>query len=67
MVPSSPNTLISMFGLIVFGLSLVSMVLNLLQSKMRSTYEGQKISTEGETIFGPALGIIQVWKDAFNI
>ncbi|VDN54549.1 unnamed protein product [Dracunculus medinensis] len=60
MVPSSPNTLISMFGLIVFGLSLVSMVLNLLQSKMRSTYEGQKISTEGETIFGPALGIIQV-------
>ncbi|VDM25840.1 unnamed protein product [Toxocara canis] len=39
LVPSSPHTLISMFGFIVFGLSLVSMVINLIQMKMLKTYD----------------------------
>lgn len=38
-MPSSPHTLISMFGFIVFGLSLVSMVINLIQMKMLKTYD----------------------------
>ncbi|CAB07375.3 Potassium channel domain-containing protein [Caenorhabditis elegans] len=39
LVPSSPRLLITMFGFILVGLSLVSMVINLLQAKMKSTYE----------------------------
>ncbi|VDK60207.1 unnamed protein product [Anisakis simplex] len=39
LIPSSPHTLISMFGFIVFGLSLVSMVVNLIQAKMLKTYD----------------------------
>ncbi|KAE9412063.1 hypothetical protein Angca_003874, partial [Angiostrongylus cantonensis] len=33
LVPSSPRILITMFGFILVGLSLVSMVINLLQAK----------------------------------
>lgn len=39
LVPSSPHTLLSMFGFIVFGLSLVSMVINLIEIKMLKTYD----------------------------
>ncbi|GMT12464.1 hypothetical protein PFISCL1PPCAC_3761 [Pristionchus fissidentatus] len=42
LVPHSPRLLIIMFGFILVGLSLVSMVVNLLQMKMRKTYEAGK-------------------------
>ncbi|VDL83994.1 unnamed protein product [Nippostrongylus brasiliensis] len=38
LVPSSPRLLITMFGFILIGLSLVSMVINLLQTKVDSNY-----------------------------
>ncbi|KAL6742118.1 hypothetical protein Aduo_015307 [Ancylostoma duodenale] len=44
LVPSSPRLLITMFGFILVGLSLVSMVINLLQAKMKKTYEAGRVT-----------------------
>ncbi|KJH49307.1 Ion channel [Dictyocaulus viviparus] len=47
LVPSSPRLLVTMFGFILVGLSLVSMVINLLQTKMKKTYEAGPIIQDG--------------------
>ncbi|XGW02884.1 hypothetical protein V3C99_014706, partial [Haemonchus contortus] len=47
LVPSSPRLLIIMFGFILVGLSLVSMVINLLQTKMKKTYDAGKTTHNG--------------------
>ncbi|CAI2352460.1 unnamed protein product [Caenorhabditis sp. 36 PRJEB53466] len=66
LVPSSPRLLITMFGFILVGLSLVSMVINLLQAKMKSTYEAgrndDKTAPHART-FPTSLGVIQCYSD----
>ncbi|PIO59962.1 hypothetical protein TELCIR_18558, partial [Teladorsagia circumcincta] len=47
LVPSSPRLLITMFGFILVGLSLVSMVINLLQTKMKKTYDAGRATRNG--------------------
>uniref|UniRef100_A0A914XCP7 Potassium channel domain-containing protein n=1 Tax=Plectus sambesii TaxID=2011161 RepID=A0A914XCP7_9BILA len=44
LVPTHPRLLLMMFGVILIGLSLVSMVINLLQVRMRNTYEAGRMS-----------------------
>uniref|UniRef100_A0A8R1HXS7 Potassium channel domain-containing protein n=1 Tax=Caenorhabditis japonica TaxID=281687 RepID=A0A8R1HXS7_CAEJA len=60
LVPSSPRLLITMFGFILVGLSLVSMVINLLQTKMKSTYDAghHKEVTHSQPI---SLGVLQCY------
>ncbi|KAK5964534.1 Ion channel, partial [Trichostrongylus colubriformis] len=55
LVPSSPRLLITMFGFILVGLSLVSMVINLLQTKMKKTYDAGRDIHNG-SIVEPVLG-----------
>ncbi|CAJ0590825.1 unnamed protein product [Cylicocyclus nassatus] len=50
LVPSSPRLLVTMFGFILIGLSLVSMVINLLQTKMKKTYEAGRVTHDGSII-----------------
>ncbi|GMS81710.1 hypothetical protein PENTCL1PPCAC_3885, partial [Pristionchus entomophagus] len=68
LVPQSPRLLIIMFGFILVGLSLVSMVVNLLQTKMRKTYEAgrkekyDRAKIDGNT--GTSLGVLQCFDDS---
>lgn len=55
LVPSSPRLLITMFGFILVGLSLVSMVINLLQTKMKKTYEAGRVTKNGSIVEPAAL------------
>ncbi|KAK6754068.1 hypothetical protein RB195_013210 [Necator americanus] len=50
LVPSSPRLLLTMFGFILIGLSLASMVINLLQMKMKKTYEAGPVTHDGSVI-----------------
>ncbi|PAV80832.1 hypothetical protein WR25_17073 isoform A [Diploscapter pachys] len=61
LVPSSPYLIITMFFFILIGLSLVSMVINLIQLKMKKTYEAGKIvaNFEKSTEMQTSLGIMQ--------
>ncbi|PIC30815.1 hypothetical protein B9Z55_021929 [Caenorhabditis nigoni] len=65
LVPSSPRLLITMFGFILVGLSLVSMVINLLQAKMKSTYEAgrndDKAMTHHAHTLPTSLGVMQCY------
>ncbi|CAJ0939678.1 unnamed protein product, partial [Mesorhabditis belari] len=65
LLPSDPKLLIMLFGFILVGLSLVSMVLNLLQSKMRTTYEAGRgvIEIVETTKEATTLGVLQVFEE----
>ncbi|CAI4225112.1 unnamed protein product [Auanema sp. JU1783] len=64
LVPSSPQLLLTMFGFILIGLSLVSMVINLLQMKMKKTYDaGKVVATIVREQSVTTLGIIQCFDD----
>uniref|UniRef100_A0A1I7V2P8 Ion_trans_2 domain-containing protein n=1 Tax=Caenorhabditis tropicalis TaxID=1561998 RepID=A0A1I7V2P8_9PELO len=64
LVPSSPRLLITMFGFILVGLSLVSMVINLLQAKMKSTYEAGRNDEKAAAHHLPtSLGVIQCFSE----
>ncbi|CAB3399022.1 unnamed protein product [Caenorhabditis bovis] len=62
LVPSSPRLLITMFGFILVGLSLVSMVINLLQAKMRKTYEAGQSEEPQIHQNQTSLGIMQCYE-----
>uniref|UniRef100_A0A1I8AMK7 TWiK family of potassium channels protein 7 n=1 Tax=Steinernema glaseri TaxID=37863 RepID=A0A1I8AMK7_9BILA len=65
LVPHNPHLLLMMFGFILVGLSLVSMVLNLLQNKMRSTYEGRHSdgARRSSILDATTLGILQCFEE----
>ncbi|TKR60471.1 hypothetical protein L596_027714 [Steinernema carpocapsae] len=66
LVPNNPNLLLMMFGFILIGLSLVSMVLNLLQNKMRKTYEAgqhKESIAHGSILDATTLGILQCFEE----
>ncbi|CAD6187055.1 unnamed protein product [Caenorhabditis auriculariae] len=63
LVPSSPRLLITMFGFILVGLSLVSMVINLLQLKMKTTYEAGHVEDGAPPPNVTTLGILQCFEE----
>ncbi|CAI5451301.1 unnamed protein product [Caenorhabditis angaria] len=63
LVPASPKLLLTLFGFILVGLSLVSMVINLLQMKMKKTYETGNQEGLNSRKVTASLGIIQCFEE----
>lgn len=57
-IPSSPHILISMFAMVLIGLSLVSMSINLLQARMNKTYSMGSSPRVNEKF--TTIGVLQV-------